>query len=120
MNLSKIFLLLSCLILSGCADYGINAARKPDLSSPEHTVRTFWTAIKAGDTNMALKCTYPERIATGHGGRNIQQFIDEHRETDTSSFQFLSGGSIRSPTHCMDYDMEKNTKDEWIIYSIHP
>ena len=28
--------------------------------------------------------------------------------------------SVESPTHCMDYDMEKNDRGEWIIVSIHP
>jgi hypothetical protein len=56
-------------------------------------------------------------------GRDVRRYIDENRTTDPSTFQFIAGGdgcSVRSPAHCMDYDMEKNDKGEWIIVSIHP
>jgi hypothetical protein len=117
-------MVLACLAYAGCAAPERNdPGPSVDRSSPEATLRAFWTAIKAGDTNAAIALTAPERIAKGHGGRNLLQFIGEHRNTDTSTFRFLSGAgrcSIQSATHNMDYDMEKDEKGEWTIVSIHP
>jgi hypothetical protein len=70
-----------------------------------------------------MECTDPERVGRGHGGRDVRQFVSDHRRTDSSTFRFIPGDkrcSVQSPTHCMDYEMEKNEKGEWIIVSIHP
>lgn len=98
--------------------------RMSDLSSPELTLRTFWSAIKAGDTNLALRCTSPDRIRKGRHGRDVSKLIVEYRSVETNAFRFIGGAgsscSIESPNHCMNYNMEKNDKGEWIIVSIHP
>lgn len=99
-------------------------AKVADLSSPELTLRTFWSAIKTGDTNAALACTIPQRIRQGHHGRDVYKLVSEYKTMETNTFRFIGGAgascSIESPNHCMDYDMEKNEKGEWMIISIHP
>ena len=116
---------LLCLMIVGCHTPKENhPTLVVDRSSPEKTLRTFWSAISTGDTNAALACTNPERVATViRHGRDVRRYIDENRTTDPSTFRFIgssNGCSVQSPSHNMDYDMEKNDKGEWIIVSIHP
>ena len=134
MKLSYIIVVLGlCLPVVSCRSkrvpvsepHAVTVAEElPDRSSPEKTLRTFWGAIKAGNTALALSCTSPERIRQGHHGRDVRKLIAEYKAVDTNTFRFIGGAgsscSIESPNHCMDYDMEKNEKGEWVIISIHP
>ena len=100
-----------------------HAPKAVDRSSPEMTLRTFWSAVRSGDRATALACAKPTRIRQGRHGRDVEKLIEEYRNLDSSEFRYLASQgrcSIRSPTHNMDYDMEKNDAGEWIIVSIHP
>jgi hypothetical protein len=118
-------IVLMCLIVAGCHAPKEKAPTSVmDRSSPEKSLHTFWSAVNTGNSNAALACTNPERVAAViRHGRDVRRYIDENRATDPSTFRFIASSnrcSVESPTHCMDYDMEKNDKGEWIIVSIHP
>lgn len=132
------FIILEVTIFVGCQkDISKQAMRKiaesdvylvagfstPDQSTPERRLRTFWWAIKNGRKNIALACVDRKKIAEGYHSRDIDEFISEFSQCDTSNFRFIVGEarvSIESPQHCMDYDMEKRKDGKWVIVSIHP
>ena len=124
MRMTISVIVLMCLIVAGCHTSKKEPTLVTDRSSPEKTLRVFWNAISTGDTNAALACTNPERVdAVIRHGRDVRRYIDKNRTTDPSTFRFVersNGCSVVSPSHCMDYDMEKNDRGEWIIVSIHP
>lgn len=125
MRIATQVIIAMCLSVAGCTAPRENPITSViDRSSPEKTLRTFWGAISNGDTNAALACTNPERVATViRHGSDVHRYIAEYRSTDASEFRFIASSnrcSVQSSTHSMDYDMEQNAKGEWIIVSIHP
>ncbi|MHC5036759.1 MAG: hypothetical protein ACYTHM_05555 [Planctomycetota bacterium] len=94
-----------------------------DRSSPEMTLRSFWSAIRRGDKASALACTDPGRISQGRDGRDVHALIDEYGKLNPAPFRYIASPrrcSIQSPTHNMDYEMEKDAEGRWVIVSIHP
>ena len=101
----------------------INGFNAPDLSSPEKTVRSFWWALKNNKVDVAKNCIDLEKVAIGRHGTNIDKFISNHQKTNTEKFVFILADKlvrIKSPHHCMDYDLEMNGENNWIIVSMHP
>ena len=95
----------------------------PDCKTSEKCIKTFWHYIKNNNIQQAVACTNPEKVSQGRHGHDVKQFIKDMQTIDCASFAYeVSENFVRisSPTHSMDYELERQPDGTLSIISIHP
>ena len=94
-----------------------------DQTTPENTVRAFWSAIENNNLDAAAKLVDLKKINQGRYAKNIEQYLLVLKKINSKQLQFNANESrvtVYSDEYNMDYDLEKSAAGQWLIVSIHP